>query len=86
MSQELDLIYHACSRFDRANPENTAQLFTHREALLLGQEHPGMRSAGIDPFRVKSIEVADVERIENATSFRGKGRLLRVGFPNQIGV
>ena len=49
----------------RPKTQDAAQLHAEREPLLRRQNHTGPLSPGTDPLAVKSIEIGDVERIED---------------------
>lgn len=39
-----------------------------------------------DPFRMKAIEIGDVEAVQDASVFGGVGQMLIVGFRHQAGI
>src|SRR5712692_5372775 len=45
-----------------------------------------MLASGTDPLRVKSIEVGNVKRVEDALAFGGEGQLFLVGLLSQTGI
>jgi hypothetical protein len=57
-----------------------------RAALLRSQNHTRVVSTGSEPLRVKSIEIRDVERIEDTLLFSSKGQLFLIGLLGQAGV
>ena len=78
--EELNPVVHAVGTRAGAEAQDTAQLLTHRVALLWSQNHPGVFAAGIDPFRMEPIEIGDVE------AFGGVGQMLVVGLCHQAGI
>ena len=57
-----------------------------REPLLRRQNHSGVLSPGLDPLGVKSIEIGDVERVEDIFICRSEGQLFLVGLLDEAGV
>ena len=86
IAEELDLVPHTLAGRGRAKTQDPAQLLAHGEPLLRRQNYAGMLASGTDPLRVKSIEIGDVERVEDTLAFSSEGQLFLVGLLGQTGV
>ena len=86
IAEELDLAPHTPDGYGRAKTQDAAQLLANREPRLRDQNHAGVLSPGTDPLRVKSIEIGDVERVEDTPTFRGEGQLFLVRLLGEAGV
>ena len=86
VAEELDLIPHSREGLSGPKMQETAQLLANREPLLRRQNYSGVFSAGADPLRVKSIEIGDVERVEDTPMFGGEGQLFIVRLLGEAGV
>jgi hypothetical protein len=66
--------------------QDPPQLLTDGETLLLAGNHTGVFAATTYPFCMEPIEIGDVERVEDASMFRGLGQVHVIGFLHQAGV
>src|SRR5208283_3633887 len=73
VAEELDPVPHTRGSRGGAETQDPAQLLADREPLLWRQNHSSVFSPGNGPLRVKPIEIRDVERVEHAPMFGGKG-------------
>jgi hypothetical protein len=86
IAEELDLVPHTRGGHGSAKTQDAAQLLANREPLLWRQNHSGMLSPGIDPLRVKSVEIRHVECVEDTPMFGSEGQLFVVGLPGETSV
>jgi hypothetical protein len=63
------MVPHTQGGSARPKMQDAAQLLADRKPLLRCQNHTGMLSPGTDPLPVKSIEIGDVERVEDTFMF-----------------
>src|ERR1700693_5630184 len=86
IAEEFDLVAHTHRGRGRAKIQDAAQLLAYGEPLLRRQNHTGMLSPGTDPLRVKSMEIGDVERVEDTFMRCGEGQLFLVRLLGETGV
>jgi len=80
------LVPHTRGGRGSAKTQDAAQLLAEREPLLRRKNDSAMFSLGTGPLRVKSIEIRDVERVEETPMLGSKGQLFVVGFPGETSV
>jgi hypothetical protein len=78
IAEEFDAVPHTRGGRRRAKAQDAAQLLADREPLLRRQDDTGMLSPGNNPLHVKSMEIGNVERIEDTVMCRGEGQLFLV--------
>ena len=76
--EELNPVVHAVGTRAGADSQDTAQLLTHRIALLWSQNHPGVFAPGADPFGVQPKEIGGIVRVKDAFALRRVSQLLLV--------
>jgi len=86
LPEKFDPAAHALGTHARPDAQDTAQLFADRVALLRSQNHFGVFAAAIHPFCMDPIEIGDVERVHDASMFRGVSQMLVIGFFHQAGI
>lgn len=69
-----------------AKTQDPPQLLADRKSLLRRKNHAAMFSARTDPSRVKSIEIGDVEGVEDTLSLGRERQVFLVGPPDQAGI